>query len=517
MKKNSFIQLGLVLTSILIGVSALSVTTDISDDKLVSISSAELTSAYEGLQDFSAHGMMFGLNEVSTDALVVPTRGGDWDDNGNWRQIHTHRWGPNHLEVYNSWRSLFKNAEICNKVIKYGTNAEKNQARFLKAFYYYNFVDLFGKVPYTETGSKSYSFENNDIKTDTKILNRSEATDYIISELEDIVNTLPARTSGDASIANKDAAHFLLAKIYLNKTVFKATNPLSNYVFNASDMTKVIEHVDAITNTLSSNYWSNFTPNNNTSSEIIFSSKNDRGRSSSSSGGIQSKWRMSNHYNQTPDGWNGFTTLSDYYNTFNVTDKRVHYAVPGYTYTVDANGKGLGFLKGQVYKNGTVSSANALKDRYGNPLNFSENVSLITTSETGESVGIRGMKYIPGAEAVDLIFPDNDLVLMRFSDALLMKAEAILRGGTGTGMSTILNDLATRAGVTATPATLDGIYAERGRELWWEGWRRNDMIRFGKFLNVRQLKPFVSNSKYLLYPIPTQALYNVNIKQNPGY
>jgi hypothetical protein len=127
------------------------------------------------------------------------------------------------------------------------------------------------------------------------------------------------------------------------------------------------------------------------------------------------------------------------------------------------------------------------------------------------------MKYIPDSQAPDLFSPENDLVLMRFSDALLMKAEAILRGGTGTGTSTILNNLATRAGVTATPATLEGVYAERGRELWWEGWRRNDMIRFGKFLNARQLKPFVSNSKYLLYPIPTQALYNVNIKQNPGY
>jgi hypothetical protein len=514
MKRNNFIQLSLLLFSILIGVRALSVTTDLNSEKLDNLPAADLIYAYYGLRDFSGQGMMFGLNEVSSDALVAPTRGGDWDDNGMWRELHTHRWGPSHSEVRSTWNSLVRNAETCNKVIKYGNTSEKLQARFLKAFYYYNFIDFFGQVPYSETGLNSYGYENNDIKTDVKVLSRSEATDFIISELEDIVNNLPARRAGDASIANKDAAHFLLAKIYLNKAVFKATNPAGPYVFTASDMTKVIQHVDALTNTLATNYWSNFAPDNNTSSEIIFSSKNNKG---GDGGGIQSKWRMGNHYNQTPDGWNGFSTVADYYSTFNASDKRAHYAVPGYTFTVDANGKGLGFLQGQMYKNGIVSTANALKDRNNNPLNFTTNITLITSGATAETAGVRGMKYIPDAD--NLGQPDNDLVLMRYADALLMKAEAILRGGTGTsGATAILNSLATRAGVnTFTSASLDAIYAERGRELWWEGWRRNDMIRFGKYLNSRELKPFVSNSKYLLFPIPTKALYNVNIKQNPGY
>ena len=64
---------------------------------------------------------------------------------------------------------------------------------------------------------------------------------------------------------------------------------------------------------------------------------------------------------------------------------------------------------------------------------------------------------------------------------------------------------------------VDGIYAERTKELWWEGWRRNDMIRFGKFLAIRELKPYVSDNKYILYPIPADALFNANLKQNPGY
>jgi hypothetical protein len=81
---------------------------------------------------------------------------------------------------------------------------------------------------------------------------------------------------------------------------------------------------------------------------------------------------------------------------------------------------------------------------------------------------------------------------MRYSDALMMKAEAIARGGAGTNDVTKLTALVSRSGQVGTfPTTLDGIYKERGKELWLEGWRRNDMVRFGTFLAERQLKPYV--------------------------
>jgi hypothetical protein len=469
---------------------------------------ATLVSAYNGLRDFNGQGGVYALNEMSTDAMVGPTRGGDWDDNGVWRQIHTQTWAPDHGEVKNAWNSLLSNVYNCNIVIENGgTASEVLQARFLRAWYYYNVVDLFGQAPYRPAGSS--------LLDDPKVWTRAEATDFIIAELEAVVNSLPNRTANDASIANKDAAHFLLAKVYLNKGVFKATTA-GSYTFDAADMTKVVQHVDALTNTLDTTvgtgYWNNFKPNNNTSDEIIFSSKNIQG---GAGGNMQSKWRMCNHYNQTPDGWNGFATVADYYSTFNAADKRAHFAVPGYTYTVDANGRGVGFLEGQMYALGTVAPANALNDRNNHPLNFTSAVTLITSGATLETAGVRGLKYVP--DAANLGNPDNDLILMRLSDALLMKAEAITRGGTGTGVATILSNLATRAGVPAAAATLDGIYAERGRELWWEGWRRNDAIRFGKFLAARALKPYASDAKYLLYPIPADALFNSNLSQNPGY
>jgi hypothetical protein len=80
-----------------------------------------------------------------------------------------------------------------------------------------------------------------------------------------------------------------------------------------------------------------------------------------------------------------------------------------------------------------------------------------------------------------------------------------------------MTDIAARTGQAASPATLDGVYLERGKELWLEGWRRNDMIRFGTFLAARELKSYVSDDRYILFPIPADALFNANLKQNPGY
>jgi hypothetical protein len=459
---------------------------------------ALLQKSYEGLRDFNGQGMMYALDEMSTDAMVGPTRGGDWDDNAVWRQIHTQTWAPDHGEVRGAWNSLLSNVYNCNVVIEQGgTPTQITEARFLRAFYYFNVVDLFGQAPYRPAGSA--------IEDDPKVWTRAEATKFCIDELEAVVASLPARVAGDASVANKDAAHFLLAKLYLNKAVFESADASGTLTFAAADMTKVVQHIDAITNTLASSYWDNFKPANNTSDEIIFSSKNIQG---GAGGNMQSKWRMSAHYNQTPGGWNGFATVAEYYNRFGSTDTRAKYSTPQ---IISEIGDPVGFQAGQMHAPGGISP---LQDRNGHPLVFTAALTLITSGATLETAGIRGLKYIP--DSGNYNSPNNDLVLMRYSDALLMKAEAIARGGAGS-VGTIMSDIASRSGVSAAPATLDGIYAERGRELWWEGWRRNDMIRFGKYLAARELKPYVSDKKYILFPIPADALFNANLKQNPGY
>ena len=505
MKTNNIIKGFLCLGIVSLGVSCTNLDEEILDGVANKTTagatintSATLVSAYEGLRDFNGQGGVYAMDEMSTDAMVGPTRGGDWDDNGAWRQIHTHTWAPDHPEVRNAWNSLLSNTYKCNLIIENGgTTAEITQARFLRAWYVYNVVDLFGQVPYRPAGSA--------LTDDPKVWQRGEATDFVISELEAILGALPTRVTDEAFIANKDAAHFLLAKAYLNKGVFSAAAPAGPYTFAVADMNKVIQNVDAISNTLAANYWLNFSPNNNTSTEIIFSSKNNKG---GDGGGMQSKWRMSNHYNQTPDGWNGFATVADYYSTFTTVDARRTYSTP----SIIANfGNPAGFLEGQMYKPGGTE---ALKDRNNNPLIYTKALTLITSGASLETAGVRAFKYVPDSDNIGQ--PDNDLILMRYADALLMKAEAITRGGSGS-VGNIMTSLASRAGVTAAAATLEGIYTERGRELWWEGWRRNDAIRFGNFLKARALKPYISDAKYLLYPIPAEALFNSNLTQNPGY
>jgi starch-binding outer membrane protein, SusD/RagB family len=500
MKKMNIIKSFLLGSSLILSVSC----TDLNEENLdgpnkgAAIDATSLLqTAYRQLRGFQGQGQTFAMNEMSSDALVGPTRGGDWDDNGLWRQIHLHTWSAEHAEVRNAYNSLLGLVSDCNLIIENGSGSEVTEARFLKAFAYYNVIDLFGQAPYRPLGSP--------LSAAPLVYNRAEGTAYVISELEAILSSLPARVAGSPDKANKDAAHFLLAKLYLNKGVFTAANVAGPYTFAASDMTKVVENVDAMTNTLAADYWDNFAPSNNTSNEMVFTSKNVLG----DGGDVRSRWHMGTHYNQTPSGWNGFCTLSEYYDRYNPADSRIFNQKPS---VIANNGYNLGFLVGQQFGPGGVTP---LTDRNASPLVFTKELTIITSGATLETAGIRGIKYEP--DNSNLEKPDNDYVLMRYSDALLMKAEAIARGGSGS-LGTIAADLAARTGQAAVDLTsLDNIYAERGRELWWEGWRRNDMIRFGKFLNARALKSDVSATKCLLYPLPTAALYNPNITQNPGY
>jgi len=98
-----------------------------------------------------------------------------------------------------------------------------------------------------------------------------------------------------------------------------------------------------------------------------------------------------------------------------------------------------------------------------------------------------------------------------------MKAEAQLRTSLAPQALTIVNSIRTVRGASTLPSlTLDILLDERGRELYWESFRRQDLIRFGKFLAAWQEKP-ASEAKYLLFPIPDNQLGNPNLIQNTGY
>ena len=459
-----------------------------------------LTSAYEAMRGpYQDQARLNCLDEHSTDAMVGPTRGGDWDDAGVWRQLHAHTFGANHGFNKDTYNDMYNAVNAANLVLgsSGATTQQKAEARFLRALHYYHIIDLWGQAAYREIGS--------DTNADAPVYQRAEATDWVISELEAAITDLPESTN--ATKASKNSARWLLAKLYLNYGVF--TGDPANPTFDNANMDKVISNVDAITGvSLAADYWDNFLPQNTeTSSELIFVSQNFGGQAS---GNVRSRWHMGQHYAQTPSGWNGFTTLAEYYDKFDPNDERIYKEFAN----INAeNGYNVGFQIGQQYGLGGPNVGAPLNDRLDNPLVFTKEIQLITGGATLESAGVRGVKYVPDNDSGDNA--DNDFVIARLADALLMKAEALSRKGDNGGAQTVVQQLANEA--TTTISSTNDILETRARELWWEGWRRNDMIRFGTFLNERELKPYVSDPKFLLYPIPLAGTTNPNITQNPGY
>lgn len=460
----------------------------------------QLSQAYANLRGaYQDQARLFCLDEHTADAVVGPTRGGDWDDNGVWRSLHTHTYAPDHGFNRDTFVDMYAYVNQCNFVL--GANPSPQQeaeARFLRALHYYHIVDIWGQAAYRELGS--------DPNADALVYTRAEATSWIISELEAIIGNLPA---SDPTTANQNAAHWLLAKLYLNKGVFMADNPAGPYTFDGADMNQVVSHVDAIMGvSLASDYWDNFIPaNTETSSEIIMVSQNFQG---GPVGNIQSRWRMGQHYNQTPSGWNGFTTLAEYYNKFDPNDDRIYHWDPT---TTAESGYNIGFQVGQQYGPGGPGVGSELLDRTDQPLIFTPEVTLITGGSSLETAGIRGVKYIPDATNYDN--PNNDFIIARYADALLMKAEAMARMGDSAGAQSIVQMLQHES--TTTIGSVDDILDVRARELWWEGWRRNDRVRFGVFTAPYELKDYESDARALLMPIPAGALLNPNFTQNPGY
>jgi len=296
----------------------------------------------------------------------------------------------------------------------------------------------------------------------------------------------------------------------LNKAVFESEDRLT-FTFSTEDMTAVISNCDAIISSgnfeLEAAYFDNFTSDNGeNSSELIFCTNNRAGVQSNSMRGF---WMSALHYNQTPSGWNGFTTLADFYNSFDDNDTRRGAELP----TLKAQtGLKAGLLLGQQYN----AADEALLDRQGNALSFTLESPIIVSGALLEVSGVRVMKWIPDMTNEDT--PGNDFSFLRYADVLLMKAEALMRNGDNSGALTIVNDLrAVRGADDMASINEQSLLAERGRELYQEGWRRNDLIRYGKFLEPWSQKP-VSDPTYLLFPFPSaQIVANPSLQQNPGY
>jgi hypothetical protein len=540
--KNIFIKLGSL--KLLFGVFALSTLlyscTNLEIEATDSVFEDPNDSSFQGVEDptsflsniyNSINGLvggqdnLFALTEVTTDAALVPTRGSDWGDNGIWRQLHQHDWRTNHLfieNVWNQWNNVhLQAAQLLSD--RTTANADiKANASFLRALGVFIILDNFGQVPIRDVTAPP--FEN------PVVIKGQEAIDLIVSDLNDAISGLATEGPGTGNNRpNQAAARYLLAKVLLNKHIYLATDP------NAGDMTQVISLVDEINAEgydLVEGYFN------------IFEKELDNETIWFLSQSVENRIWNGLHYKQAPEivggGWNGFATLAEYYDMFegdpntnapNSGQEERRGFVPTKGLAVnqvdnssdvntngiaDGSAVGYGFLIGQQYDDSGVP----LEDRGGNPLTFKRefkdgqgDISLLNNSET---TGIRVIKYNPrnGAARQHEIF-------FRYADAHLMKAEAAFRMGDVGTATTLINEL--RIIRKATPignlTELD-ILDERGRELYAELWRRNDMIRFGQYTRGWELKAEdqIGNESRNLFPIPAnQIILNPNLIQNPGY
>jgi len=460
-----------------------------------------LSGAYDAMRTpYQDQTRVWAAQEHTTDEVIGPTRASDWDDNGVWRVMHSHQWDPNHGFLADTYRDLGRIVFSATDLLRFSPSAQQAaEGRMLRAMAMFNLVEGWDQVPYRENTADPLEVP--------KVRKGVEAMDYIISELNAIIPALP---DGPVNKANKNAARVLLMKCLLTKGVIANR---AAPTFAAADMNQVISLANTVMAgpyTLTPNFYDNFAPTNHIlSTENIWTAENIGG---SSSGNVRSRWFCTLHYNNNPSGWNGFTTLSDFYNKFGATDTRRGGDYAGQT---NVSGLKVGFLVGQQFDQNGV----ALKDRTGAPLAFTPQVKLTEVGSNLEVTGIRVLKY-----PIDYTGGDNsnnDYVYFRLADVMLMKAEAILRGGTDPSAQTplqLVNLVRARSNAGAlTSINLDQLIDERGRELYWEGWRRMDLIRFGKYLLAWQEKA-ASDPKVLMFPIPARSLAaNPNLVQNPGY
>lgn len=446
-----------------------------------------LKSAYIDLGAYTDQANIYALGQHPSAEMIPPTRGVDWGDNGVWRTLDQHTWDATHSWVTNAWNQLNQRAYKCNEIIASNPSAgQKAEAQFLRAFNMFHVMDYWGQVPFREV--------TDGVDANPKVLSRSEAFDFIVKDLTEALPNLPK--AGPAAVnpkVSKAAANFLLARLFLNKAVYKSAAPAGPYTHDAADMAKVVAYVDAIGAdgfAVSSDYFGNFSDAATT--ESIFNSEE---------GTAQNRWFMTLHYDQNPSGWNGFTTLADFYDTFK--DGDIRKGVPAKKDGSNFSGIGLGFLIGQQYKdNGTA----IVDSRSQKPLQFTRDITL---AGTPTDKGIRAIKYHP-ANA-------SKYILMRYSEAFLMKAEALLRSGKAAEGLALVNELRAKRKADALASLSEAaMFDEIGRELYWEGGKRTVEVRFGKFTTGTGT---LNKEAYtVLYPVPSSAIVsNPNLKQNDGY
>ena len=479
----------------------------------------------EGLQG-TCRGV-YDYNTLTTDEAMIPIRGGDWYDGGLWENMYQHKWSPNDLPLYNTWKYLYKVVVLANKSLyiidKYSYHLTEEQratyeaeVRAVRALFYYYIMDMYGRVPIVT----SYEQPQDEVVQSE----RSEVFRFIVDELQEVAELLPNERSNKMGNyygrVTRPVAHFLLAKLALNAEIYCDDNWTDGVPQNGKEIfftvdgerlnawqtcIKYCDKLAEVGYVLESDYSYNFAVHNENSNENIFTIPLDKNLYAAQF------WYLfrSRHYNhggalggssENGTSANISTVLAYGYGT---DEEDARFEKNFYAGVVEVDGKPVMMDNGEPLE-------------YF-PLELKLN---LTGSPYVKTAGARMAKYeVDRTSHSDGRQPDNDIVLFRYADAMLMKAEAKVRNGEDG--SAELNEVRNRVGMPYREATLENILEERLLELVWEGWRRQDMVRFGIYhtsYDQRTQLPEENSGYTTVFPIPQKSIdLNPRLKQNVGY
>jgi len=515
---------------------------------------AQLTSAsgpvYVSLRSAFAQDYWFVQSNTSDESLL-PTYGPDWIDGNKYLELHRHTWTKDNAWINSAYTYCTNMIGTANQTISIVNasapeGATKNtgiaELKTMRALAYWMLLDMFGNVP-LDTAYGSTVLNKN--------ATRVQVFGFIESELKAALPYLK-NVSGQSTygLPTKYLAFSILAKMYLNSEVYTGT-PKYNECIAACDsvINSGLYAIEPRTT-----YLQMFYPTNGPAmKEFIFAIPFD----ASTSNGYMLHGRYDLNRNlgikyaysgSTPGAFtdpvmnlnsgSGLVnnkpsgprcTTNEYYAYFNdandIRNKQwlsgLQYWPDGAPIMVSTTNKGYD----QFYSGASPSAAYTYQLNLLplSPSRLAAGSFDLGADEIAWNTGVRNIKFLPDYTNAISRNQNNDMPLFRYSDIILMKAEAILRGGTATLGATALSLVnSVRNNRTSSAplgsVVLDDIYAERCRELAWETWHRNDMIRFGKFESSYGLSKTNTDTYRRIFPIPTVAMAsNPNLSQNPGY
>lgn len=465
----------------------------------------------EGTSQYSR--LLFSLNELTTDNAVV-----GWGDPG-LPNLHAMSWGAGNDFTTGMYYRLAQEVSFANSFI---SNAESlsgqeevqayiAEARFLRAFAYYNLIDLYGDFPLVTEVSTEVPEQNS----------REEVFSFIEAELLEIQNILAQSGASEYGRVDRVAAWALLSKLYLNAEVWTGEERYTDAITYAG---QVINSSYSI-NTNDAN-------GNGSAYDELFLADND-------SNGAQNEFIFALNFDGNQSRTYGGTTFL------------VHAAIGGSMeaseFGVNGGWAGLRTTKTLVHK---FDYAVTESNDDGNPVEWADERAMFYTDGQNLEINTIANTFTDGYAVTKFTnldsngnpgsdeggdFVDADLPLIRLAEIYLTYAEAVLRGGSGGDAGTAvtyINELRERAfgdnsgNISADDLDLQFIIDERARELYWEGQRRTDLIRFNDFVTGDYLWPFKGDSQTgtavdpyrRLFPLPANILtINPNLTQNPGY